>query len=187
MKRHSLIIILFLTYLVLLAGCASRKNAATAQPQDQQTSQTQSQEQQAQQTHNLTINAPIDGYKYVFIPNSNPVVTAKDDTDLWTKEHYTSIESAYPYEIIASECMKRGYVILHELKPELEGQTMIVNHAIGSRKSRLGYLPDITIQMISAKTNELLRSATAWSIWGSTAVIIKDSTYKAMSLLLNAE
>ena len=58
--------------------------------------------------------------------------------------------------------MKKGFIIVPELKPENESHTIVVNYAeTGRRNLNLGYAIEITIQILSATDNSLLCTGTA--------------------------
>lgn len=58
--------------------------------------------------------------------------------------------------------MKKGYVIVPELRAENASQTIVVNYAeTGRRNLNLGYTIEITIQILSAADNSLLCTGTA--------------------------
>jgi len=71
-------------------------------------------------------------------------------------------KSTNPSEIISGFLMKKGFIIVPELKPENESHTIVVNYAeTGRRNLNLGYAIEITIQILSATDNSLLCTGTA--------------------------
>ena len=55
------------------------------------------------------------------------------------------------------ELTKKGFIRLPEQKEELNDKTLIVNYGESGKRNRgLGYTIEVTIQFVSAKSNELI-------------------------------
>lgn len=67
-------------------------------------------------------------------------------------------KSTNPADVISGYLIKRGMVRLPEVKSDLLEKTMIINYSeTGRRQTSLGgYTIEITLQVLSAKTNEVL-------------------------------
>jgi len=70
---------------------------------------------------------------------------------------YTSSISADPATIISGYFIKRGFVRVPEIKQATEKQTIVVNYSeTGRRPNGLGSSLEVTIQLLSAETNEII-------------------------------
>lgn len=67
-------------------------------------------------------------------------------------------KSTNPADVISGYLIKRGLVRLPEIKSELADKTMIINYGeTGRRSTGLGgYTIEVTLQVLSAKTNEVV-------------------------------
>lgn len=102
-------------------------------------------------------NDSLDNYNYVYIiPTGEVTAGVSDvyaDTDA-TIFGSSTTRSINPADLIAGYMMKRGFVRLSELNPELLDQTLVVSYGESGRRSRgFGYAIEVTIQFLSAKTN----------------------------------
>lgn len=110
-------------------------------------------------------NEDLTKYKYVYIPYRANVTSATG-----TFYHGTggvTNKSINPGDLIAGHFIKHGYAILPELNPTLLTETLIVNYGeSGRRKIMLGLVNPIemTIQLLSAATNQVVYSVTAEGI-----------------------
>lgn len=74
----------------------------------------------------------------------------------------SATESLNPKDVITGILIRKGYVILPEIKPELTRETLLVNYGESGRRSRgLGYTTEVTIRFISAGTRQTVYSCTA--------------------------
>ena len=128
-------------------------------------------------------NRPMAGYKYVFIPQTKEVMSSKGDT--WNGQYVSTAQSVNPREIISGVLMKNGFVVLPELKSELNAKTLIVNYGeSGRRRLGLGSVTEVTIQFVSADTYELVSSCTAEEGHEKTeADDIRQAIHRALSKL----
>ena len=66
-------------------------------------------------------------------------------------------KSTNPADIISGYLIKRGMIRLPEVKDNLADKTMIINYGeTGRRSTGLGYTIEITLQILSAKTSEVI-------------------------------
>lgn len=130
--------------------------------------------------------APIDGYKYVFITPTKEVVASKGGVYGGQYGVYgeTTTKSISPSDYISGELIKRGLIILPDLKSELTNKTLIVNYGESGRRNRgLGYTIEVTIQFVSADTHELVCSCTAEGQGVTEADDIRIAITRALSEL----
>ena len=124
-------------------------------------------------------NAPIEGYRYVFITPTKELTSSIGYTELSTTK------SVNPSDIISGELIKNGFIVLPELKSELNNKTLIVNYGESGRRNRgLGYTIEVTIQFVSAETHEMVCSCTAEGQGATEADDIRLAIRRALSGLL---
>jgi hypothetical protein len=107
----------------------------------------------------VTRHSSLDGYKYVYITPTTEKTSVTGGTFGGQYGIYgsTSTHSINPSDIISGHFLKRGYTRLPDIKPELANQTLIVNFGESGRRTvGLGYSIEVTIQLLSAKTNEVI-------------------------------
>ena len=107
----------------------------------------------------VTRHSTLDGYKYVYITQTTEKTSVTGGTYGGWYGIYgsTSTHSINPSDVISGHFLKRGYTRLPEIRPELADQTLIVNFGESGRRSAgLGYTIEVTIQLLSAKTNEVI-------------------------------
>ncbi len=89
-----------------------------------------------------------------------------------------------PSDVISGLLIKRGFVRLPELNPELANQTLIVNYGeSGRRNVNLGYSIEVTIQFLSAQTNEPICICTAEGQGSTEADDIRIAITRALEAL----
>ena len=103
-------------------------------------------------------------FKYAYITPTKELTYSKGSAYGSKNMMYglTETKSVNPSDIIAGILIQNGYVILPDVKPELEKETLIVNYGESGRRNRgLGYTVEVTIQFISAQTSEIICLCTA--------------------------
>ena len=89
-----------------------------------------------------------------------------------------------PSDVISGLLIKRCFVRLPELNPELANQTLIVNYGeSGRRNVNLGYSIEVTIQFLSAQTNEPICICTAEGQGSTEADDIRIAITRALEAL----
>ena len=109
-------------------------------------------------------NADISSYKYIYITPTQVITSSSGGivANQFGVYDTTDTKSINPSDIISGVLLKQGYIIIPHLNSELFNDTLIVNYGESGRRNRgLGYTIEVTIQFISAKTNELIYSCTA--------------------------
>ncbi len=108
----------------------------------------------------VTRHSSLEGYKYAYINSTSTKVGSAGY--FYNGLGASETKSTNPSEIISGFLMKKGFIIVPELKPENESHTIVVNYAeTGRRNLNLGYAIEITIQILSATDNSLLCTGTA--------------------------
>ena len=108
----------------------------------------------------VTRDASLDNYTYFYI---TPTETKMGSTGGVYGTGYgvygsSTSKSTNPADIISGYLIKRGMVRLPELKNDLADRAMIINYGeTGRRSTGLGgYTIEITLQILSAKTSEVI-------------------------------
>ena len=137
-------------------------------------------------------NAPIEGYRYVFITPTKELTSSAGGTYGGQYGIYgaSTTKSVNPSDVISGELIKNGFVVLPELKSELKSElnnkTLIVNYGESGRRNRgLGYTIEVTIQFISAETHELVCSCTAEGQGETEADDIRQAIRRALAGLFD--
>lgn len=128
-------------------------------------------------------NAPIEMFRYAYISPTKELTSSAGSTYGGQYGIYGSstTKSVNPSDVIAGILIQKGYVILPELNPELAKETLIVNYGESGRRNRgLGYTIEVTIQFISAATNELVSSCTAEGQGETEADDIRQAIRRAL-------
>ena len=131
-------------------------------------------------------NAPIEMYKYAYISPTKELTSSTGGTYGGQYGIYGSstTKSVNPSDVIAGALIKKGFIIIPELSPELQNKTLIANYGeSGRRKKGLGYTIEVTIQFISAKSYETVCSCTAEGQGSTEADDIRIAINRAMSAL----
>lgn len=129
-------------------------------------------------------NGKIEDYKYVYISPTNSLTSSSGATI--GGQYYTSSKSVDPSNVISGIFSKAGFIRLNELKPELKRETLIVNYGeSGKRNVGLGgYTLEVTIQLISTETSELVSSCTAEGIGSTEADDIREAITRCLTELI---
>lgn len=113
----------------------------------------------------LVQNQPIEGYKYIYVQPSSTISSNIGYVGGTAYGVYgaSSNRSVNPNDVISGFLIKKGYIKLPEITPNLASQTLIINYGeLGLRKlNALAYATKIIIQIISAETNEVLCTSEA--------------------------
>lgn len=116
--------------------------------------------------------SPIEMFKYAYISPTKELTSSIGSTYGGQYGIYGSstTKSVNPSDIIAGMLIQNGFIIVPEIKSELAKETVIVNYGESGRRNRgFGYTIEVTIQFISADTNQMICSCTAEG-QGSTEV-----------------
>ena len=94
----------------------------------------------------------------------------------------TTTKSINPSDIIAGELIKRNFIIVPKLEPQLADKTLIVSYGETDRRYRgLGYTIEVTLQFVSAKSHEMVCSCTAEGQGETEADDIRMAIQRAIS------
>ena len=132
----------------------------------------------------------LDGYKYAYISTTKEI-TSK--VSIASANQYGAYGEAIektiiPSDVISGILIKKGFIILPELNPELADQTVVVNYGESGRRGlNLGYTIEVTIQFVSYKTNELICTCTAEGQGSTEADDIRIAIERALESLFKTE
>jgi len=118
-------------------------------------------------------------FKYAYITPTKELTSGAGGT--YGGYGSSTTKSVNPSDVIAGILIQNGYVILPELNPRLVKETLIVNYGESGRRNRgLGYTIEVTIQFISAETNEMVCSCTAEGQGSTEADDIRQAIKRAL-------
>ena len=107
----------------------------------------------------VTKNDSLDKYTYFYITPTE-AKTSSTGVAFESGNHVygNTTKSTNPSDVISGFLIKKGLVRLPELRSELSDRTMIINYGeTGRRSTGLGgYTIEVTLQVLSAKTNEVI-------------------------------
>ena len=136
----------------------------------------------------VTRHTPLDGYRYVYITPTSGLTSSSGGVYGGTYGVYGSTQSrsVNPSDIIAGYMMRKGYVQVPEIKPELASQTLIINYGETGRRSVFwGYTIEITLQFLSAQSHEVVCTSTAEGMGETEADDIRIAINRALDELFN--
>lgn len=119
----------------------------------------------------VTRNSSFDGYRYVYIMPTSELTSSTGSVYGSTSGTYglSQTKSINPSDVIAGYLLKKGFIRLPEINPELNSETIVVNYGESGRRSvfMAGYTIEVTIQFLDANSHTVICSGTAEGM-GST-------------------
>ena len=118
----------------------------------------------------VQLDGNLQDYKYVYVMPTSPVISSSGIfMGMSLSQHIAKsniigapIKTVAPSEIISGYMMKKGYTPLPSPSDDLANETLLVSYGyIGRRSMRFSYASRIIIQMIDAKTHQLVASCEA--------------------------
>lgn len=107
----------------------------------------------------ITRNAPLDQYTYFYITPTETKTSSSSVGYRFRNGIYLNPpnRSTNPADLITAYLINKGLVRIPEIKDELSDKTMIINYGeTGRRRINSGSSTAVTLQIISAKTSEVL-------------------------------
>ena len=108
---------------------------------------------------NIARNSSLDKYTYFYITPTESKTSSGGVYGNNGHVYGSSTKSTNPSDIISGYLIKKGLIRIPEIKNELIDKTMIINYGeTGRRNTSIwgGYAIEITLQVLSAKTNEVV-------------------------------
>ena len=129
----------------------------------------------------------VSKYHYVYIVPTGDV-TSGNGAISYGLFGYESSTTVNPGDVIAGYLVKRGFVRLPELVPELSGQTMIVSYGETNRYSDgLLYHMEIAVQFLSAGNHLLVGSFVADGAGDTEADAIREAIFRGLDSLFSVD
>lgn len=130
-----------------------------------------------------TGSASLNGYKYAYVTPTSGIVSGSGEVYGNQSGVYGSAtsRSINPADIISGIMMKNGYILVSEISDEIKDRTLIVNYAETGRRDvyLIWDAVEITVQVVSADTYELLCTCTAERL-GDDADDVRNVIARAM-------
>ena len=126
---------------------------------------------------------PIEMFKYAYISPTKELTSSTGSIHGGQYGIYGSstTKSVNPSDIIAGILIQNGVIIVPDIKSELAKETVIVNYGESGRRDRgFGYTIEVTIQFISADTNQMICSCTAEGQGATEADDIRQAIKRAL-------
>ena len=136
----------------------------------------------------VTRHTPLDGYRYVYITPTSGITSSSGGVYGGSYGVYgsTQSKSVNPSDIIAGYMIRKGFVQVPEIKPELASQTLIVNYGESGRRNVFwGYTIEITLQFLSAHNHEVVCISTAEGMGSTEADDIRIAINRALEEVFN--
>ena len=126
----------------------------------------------------------ISNYNFFYITPTNSLTSSTGSTI--NGMYISSSKSVNPSDVITGILIKQGLIRLPELNPELNDQTLLINYGeSGRRNTGLGgYTIEVTIQLISAKTNALACNCSAEGQGSTEADDIRIAISRCMNEII---
>ena len=136
----------------------------------------------ALQKPTVVINEDINNFSYVYITPTQTLSSGTGD------QYYSVDKSINPNDVISGVFSKNGFIKIPELKEELLDKTLIINYGeSGRRDVGFGYAIEVTIQLVSAKSNTLISSCTAEGMGSTEADDIRIAINRCLSGIFNIQ
>ena len=134
----------------------------------------------------VTRNASMDDYTYFYITPTESKTSYSSGVygNGYGVYGLSTSKSTNPADIISGYFIKRGLIRLPEVKNDLADKTMIINYGeTGRRSAGLGYTIEITLQILSAKTSEVICVVTGEGEGGAEAEDIRIAINRCLEEL----
>lgn len=125
-------------------------------------------------------------YKFVYVPSTQSLQSSSSYS--FGSVSYPYSKSVNPRDVIAGRFSKYGFVIVNSLEDRFRKETIIVNYGqSGKRDLLFGYALEVTLQIQSAETGELLATVSAEGKGSTEADDIREAITRAVDALFNNE
>lgn len=131
-------------------------------------------------------NTSLIGYKYTYITPTSGLSSSSGGVygNAYGVYGSTISKSINPADVISGILMKNGFTLIPELDDELKDRTIIINYGeTGRRNVFWGYTIEITLQILSADTLEVLCTTTAEGMGSTEADDIRIAITRAMEAI----
>ena len=131
-------------------------------------------------------NTSLMGYKYAYITPTSSLSSSSGGVygNAYGVYGSTISKSINPADVISGILMKNGFILIPELNDEIKDRTIIINYGeTGRRNVFWGYTIEITLQILSADTFEVLCTTTAEGMGSTEADDIRIAIKRAMKTI----
>ena len=128
----------------------------------------------------VTKTKDLNEYKYIIV-NSTETLNSSVGATVYGGGYFSTGKSVNSGDVISGYLIKKGFVILKEKENDLINKTLIVNYGESGRRDVFwGYTTEVTIQFLTANTNEVVCVTTAEGIGDTEADDIKKAITRAL-------
>lgn len=134
----------------------------------------------------VRMSQELNAYNYVYIPVTQGLQSSTGIPVAGMVLPYS--QSVNPRDVIAGLFAKKGFIVLPHIEDRFRSKTLMVSYGESGRRNLLlglGYTIEVTLQLISAQTGELVGTATAEGCGMTESDDIKQAINRALSPLLN--
>lgn len=134
-------------------------------------------------------NTSLVGYKYAYITPTSGLSSSSGGVygNEFGIYDTTVSKSINPSDVISGILMKNGYILLPEIEDNIRDRTVIVNYGETGRRYILGglfgYMIEVTLQILSADTHEVLCTCTAEGQGETEADNIRIAITRALAMV----
>ncbi len=138
----------------------------------------------------LTSNKSLAGYEYCYVTPTTGFISESGGIYGTAYGIYglSQSNSINPRDMIAGRMIKRGFTILQEINPKLADKTLIINYGESGRRNVFGgHTTEITLQIISAQTYEVLCTCSAEGFGSTKADDISIAINRALDEIFSSK
>ena len=130
------------------------------------------------------VNKDLRAYTHVYVSETQAIYSTSVSHRGDSPTSYYSV-SVNPRDVLVGIFAKNGFIVLPRLDERLKSKTLLVSYGkSGRRRVLLGaYAKEITIQLVSAETGELVATATAEGRDSTEAEEIEQAITRALDAL----
>lgn len=135
----------------------------------------------------ITKHANIDQYSFVVLPKTNSLSSTSGGVygDQYGVYGGSTSKEINPSHVIEGILLKRGLVSTDGVKPNDESKTLLVKYGESGRRDVAGglggYTLEVTIALISAKTNKIVYSCVAEGQGATEVDDIREAIHRCLS------
>lgn len=135
-----------------------------------------------------TYNDSVYNYRYFYV---TPTGDYTSSSEVFSNQYGVfggTTKSTNPASIISGILFKNGFIQVNEVNPNNAKETMIINFGeTGRRNVNLGYSIEVTIQFISASTQQPICTCTAEGQGETEADDVRKAIQRALEPIFNSK
>ena len=128
---------------------------------------------------------PIISYKYAIVSPTNALTSGTGGAygSQFGLFGFSESESINPSDIISGYLMKKGFIIIPAIEPQLANETLIISYGEKNRRKYVfEYAYEISLQFISAKDHEIVCACTSEASGNSRIEGLKNAILQALDI-----